>query len=245
VTSAAEPHRADSARSGPAVDRLRRLVRSASTVLILVGVLLLADAGLTLVWQEPVSAFYAKLSQQALRADLERQSAMTLDDADRRALRQLTTNPLKLAYLARRHDRRMAAGDAYGRIRIPEISADFVMVEGTDATSLRKGPGHYPQTSSPGERGTVAIAGHRTTFQAPFRRIDELERGDVIDVSMPYGQFTYAVERTRIVPPSALWVTRRVSYDRVVLTACHPLYSAAQRIVVFARLVKAAPSPQR
>jgi sortase A len=89
----------------------------------------------------------------------------------------------------------------------------------------------------PGERGTVAIAAHRTTNGAPFRRLDDLGRGDRIELAMPNGDFTYRVERTRIVPPTALWVTNRVDHDRLVLTACHPLYSAAQRIVVFARLV--------
>ena len=89
----------------------------------------------------------------------------------------------------------------------------------------------------PGARGTVAIAGHRTTYGAHFRRLGELRRGDRIELAMPYGRFVYRVERTRVVPPTATWVTRRVSYDRLVLTACHPLWSAAERIVVFARPV--------
>ena len=104
------------------------------------------------------------------------------------------------------------------------------------------GPGHYPETPLPGARGTVAIAGHRTTYGAPFRRVDRLERGDPIELRMPYGRFTYRVERTRVVAPTATWVTRRVAYDRLVLTACHPLYSAAGRIVVFARLDSAVAS---
>jgi sortase A len=89
--------------------------------------------------------------------------------------------------------------------------------------------------------GTVGIAGHRTTYGAPFRHVDRLRRGDKVEVDMPYGRFTYEVQRTRIVPPTAIWVTDRVSYDRLVLSACHPLYSAAKRIVVFARLVDAEP----
>jgi sortase A len=87
----------------------------------------------------------------------------------------------------------------------------------------------------------VAIAGHRTTYGAWFRRINQLHPGDRIQIAMAYAQFTYRVERTRIVPPTALWVTHRVAYDRLVLSACHPLYSAAQRIVVFARLVDTLP----
>jgi sortase A len=124
-----------------------------------------------------------------------------------------------------------------GRIRADAIGLSEVVVQGTGSADLRNGPGHYPGTPVPGERGTVAIAGHRTTYGAPFRRLDDLGRGDRIELEMPYGDFTYRVERTRIVPPTALWVTNRVDHDRLVLTACHPLYSAAQRIVVFARLV--------
>ena len=115
-------------------------------------------------------------------------------------------------------------------------------MHGTAGGTLRSGPGHYRDTPLPGARGTVAIAGHRSTYGAPFRDVDELERGDRIALRMPYGLFTYRVERTRIVDPTALWVTRRVAYDRLVLTACHPLYSAAERIVVFARLERSAPS---
>jgi sortase A len=91
----------------------------------------------------------------------------------------------------------------------------------------------------------VAIAGHRTTYGAPFRRIDELDRGQVIAVDMPYGRYVYRVERTKIVEPTDLSVLDRVRYDRLVLSACHPLYSAAQRIVVFARLTGREPSRVR
>ena len=114
-----------------------------------------------------------------------------------------------------------------------------MFVEGTGAGDLRKGPGHYPATPLPGQRGTVAIAGHRTTYGAPFHDIDDLDAGDRIEVEMPYGLFHYRVERTRIVEPTATWVTRRVDHDQLVLSACHPLYSAAKRIIVFARLVRA------
>ena len=119
---------------------------------------------------------------------------------------------------------------------MPAIGLSTIVVEGTGGAELRSGPGHYPDSPLPGRRGTVAIAGHRTTYGAPFRHIDDLERGDRIELAMPYGRFTYRVERSRIVPPSAVDVVGRVAYDRLVLTACHPLYSADERIVVFARL---------
>ena len=135
----------------------------------------------------------------------------------------------------------MRAGDAVGRIDIAKISASYTVVQGTDASSLEKGPGHYPTTALPGMGETMAIAGHRTTYLAPFRRINELGQGDRIVVTMPYGQFVYRVQYVKIVLPTALWVTRNVGYDRLVLSACNPLYSAAQRIIVFARLQSAKP----
>jgi sortase A len=126
-------------------------------------------------------------------------------------------------------------------VRIPAIGVSYVVVDGTDPATLRKGPGFFPEQPYPGARGTVAIAGHRTTYQAPFRKVDQLQKGNRVIVEMPYGRFTYMVERTRIVKPDALWVLQRTSHDRLVLSACHPLYSAAKRIVVFARLTKTEP----
>ena len=123
-----------------------------------------------------------------------------------------------------------------GHISIPRIGASYLVVQGTDAGSLERGPGHYPGTTLPGLGQTVAIAGHRTTYLAPFRHIDALRPGDRIVLRMPYGRFVYVVQFHRIVAPTAWWVTRNVGYERLVLSACNPLYSAAQRIVVFARL---------
>ncbi|MEX2193797.1 MAG: class E sortase [Thermoleophilaceae bacterium] len=213
-----------------------RWLRGLSTVLIAAGVLLLADVGVTLAWQEPFSAIYAELRQAALEDELDRLDGLTAAEA--RALARLAEDREKLAFLARSLRRRTDEGDAIGRIRIPGIGVSRVIVEGTDAGELREGPGHYPRTSLPGMRGTVGVAGHRTTYGAPFNEVDKLEKGDRITVEMPYGRFTYRVEGARIVPPTAVEVVRRVSYDRLVLSACHPKYSAAERIVVFARQVE-------
>jgi sortase A len=216
---------------------MRRALRALSTLLIVVGVLLLADAGATLLWQEPVSAVYTRVQQDRLGGQLEELEREPLAAVETRALKRIEEPGRREAFRARAFKRKLGAGDPMGRIRADAIGLSEVVVQGTGSADLRNGPGHYPGTPVPGERGTVAIAGHRTTYGAPFRRLDDLGRGDRIALEMPYGDFTYRVERTRIVPPTALWVTNRVDHDRLVLTACHPLYSAAQRIVVFARLV--------
>jgi sortase A len=215
---------------------VRRALRALSSVMIVVGVILLADAAVTMLWQEPVSAVYAHFQQKALDGDLAELEEAPLAPAEQRALERIPDPARKLTFRARALQRRLSDGDAMGRIVMPRIGVSEVFVEGTETGDLRRGPGHYPDTPLPGERGTVAIAGHRTTYGAPFRNIDQLERDDTIELRMPYGHFTYRVERTRIVPPTETSVVDRVDHDRLVLSACHPLYSAAKRIIVFARL---------
>jgi sortase A len=195
---------------------MRAVLRFLASVLMVSGVLLIGDAAATVLWQEPVSAVVAERHQSNLE--------QAFVDPPQRVLRK---KPLP--------------GDAIGRIDIPAIGVEEYVVEGTDTDNLRKGPGHYPDTPLPGERGTAAIAGHRTTYGAPFRHIDELKHGNVIKLDMPYGRYVYHVERTKIVDDSDFSVLRKVRWDRLVLSACHPLYSAAQRVIVFARLVRRGP----
>ncbi|MFL6206377.1 MAG: class E sortase [Acidimicrobiales bacterium] len=123
-------------------------------------------------------------------------------------------------------------GEATARIQIPAIGVDKIVVEGVALPDLKKGPGHYPQTPLPGQEGNAAIAGHRTTYGAPFNRIDELEPGDEIIVTTVQGEFTYVVSETLIVAPSEVQVLDDKGDDRLTLSACHPKYSARQRIVV-------------
>jgi sortase A len=214
------------------------VLRFVASVLIVSGVLMLADAGLTVAWQEPVSAFMAARDQGELEDELEAQASSALRDKQLTAsIRDVKRRIKKLAELDKKRAR---DGRALGRIEFPTLDRDYVFVQGTSLSVLRKGPGHYPKTSFPGEGGTVAIAGHRTTYGAPFRTIDDLEEGEHIIIKMPYGELEYKVEKTQIVEPDATWITNRVKGpERLVLSACHPLYSASQRVVVFARLVSA------
>jgi sortase A len=221
---------------------MRRALRAVSSVLIAAGALLLADGTLTLLWEEPVSSLYSRMQQGRLDGRLAELERAAPPPGERRALARLPDPERRLRVAARAALRRARAGDPVGRLPVDAIGLDEVVVQGTDGGALRTGPGHYPGTPLPGGRGTVAIAGHRTTYGAPFRRIDDLDEGDRIELDMPYGRFAYRVERTRIVPATATSVTRRVAYDRLVLTACHPLYTATERIVVFARLERALPT---
>ena len=217
---------------------MRAALRHFANVLIVAGVLLLADAALTVAWQEPMSAYLAHRQQSKLSKTLVALDRARSTPLEARALGAIHDQSARVAFLARSLRRRVDGGGALGRIEIPQIGANYVFVDGTNTADLRKGPGLYEQTPLPGVGGSVAIAGHRTTYGAPFRRVDELRAGDTIRLELPYGVFTYSVEKRLIVKPTALWVTRRVGHDRLVLSACHPLYSAAKRIIVFARLAR-------
>lgn len=134
-------------------------------------------------------------------------------------------------------------GDPIGVIEIPRIGLQRVMVEGVAKPDLKKGPGHYPGTPLPGQAGNAAIAGHRTTYGAPFNRIDELTAGDKIIITTPQGRFVYTVipgpnspQGPYVVLPSDVSVLDDKGDNRITLTACHPKYSAKQRIIVNAVL---------
>ncbi|WP_051222913.1 sortase [Conexibacter woesei] len=245
---AAEPD-APSARATPVprAARLRALRPGLPAVLMAAGALAVGDAVATVVWQEPVSALWASHEQAALNGDLDKLDATyaTPQAADAAgANAETVTSPAqRMRALAARLEGTTRAGKPLGKLTIKRIHATYVMVQGTRASSLAKGPGHYSGTALPGQPGTTGIAGHRTTYGAPFRHIDALRRGDAITVTMPYGRFVYRVEGLKIVKPSdaAVLQSATTTTPRLVLTACHPLYSAAQRIVAVARLVSATP----
>jgi sortase A len=216
---------------------VRRLLLLAGLVL---GIALLVDGILTIVWQEPITALQQSRDQAALRTDLQglqhtlAQAPKVARESSAARIRRQALTLLQ----AKRPD-----GSALGSVAIPRIGLKTVFVESTDHQALKKGPGHYRGTVLPGLYGTVGLAGHRTTYGAPFRRVDELSPGSRIILRMPYGRFTYKVTGTRITTPAdASSLVSRAGTRRLVLTACHPLYSAAKRIVVSARLVSATPA---
>ena len=220
---------------------MRRLIRAVSSILILSGVLLLVDAGVTLAWQEPVTAVIGMIKRAQVDKRYLSYGTAPLSRTDTRALAQLQPVSQRIAYLARQDSNRVRAGAAIGQIDIPRIGQTYNIVQGTDTADLEEGPGHYPATALPGMGQTVGIAGHRTTYLAPFRFINELHHGAKVVVTMPYGRFTYIVQYQKIVAPTDVGVVENVGYDRLVMSACNPLYSATQRIIVFARLRSVVP----
>jgi sortase A len=230
-------------RGGPGRSARRgRGLRALSTTLIAIGILVLLDAGVTLVWQEPISALYATLQQSHLRSALRQIEHARPTGVERLQLARLSDRRRRIAFLAGELQRHTRPGSPVGSIHIPRIGASFVVIDGTGSSELERGPGVYPDTRFPGLGGTTAIAGHRTTWLAPFRRINELRSGARILLDMPYAHFLYTVTGHRVVEPTDVAAAiDQVGYSRLVLSACTPLFSAAQRILVYARLTSVVP----
>lgn len=133
-------------------------------------------------------------------------------------------------------------GDALTRLRIEKLDVDVVVVEGTSASALRAGAGHYPATPLPGEQGNVAIAGHRTTYGRPFHDLDRMAPGDRIELETPIGTDVYEVAREPFVVGSHDWqpIANTPDEHALTLTTCHPKGSARQRLIVRAELVESA-----
>ena len=193
-------------------------------------------------WQEPFSALYAKFRQDHLSRDVARGRTGSADARRAADAPSLPDERRRVAFLASELQRHAGDGSAVGRIVIPRIDASYVVVKGTDTSDLESGPGIYSETNFPGVAGTTAIAGHRTTYLAPFRDINELSPGNHIFLDMPYAHFTYTVIGQRVVLPTDVSAAvSNVGYTRLVLSACTPLFSAEKRLLVYARLTKTVP----
>lgn len=135
-------------------------------------------------------------------------------------------------------------GQPVALLEIPKLNLQKVVVEGTSEDDLRLGPGHYTGTPLPGQPGNVAIAGHRTTYGAPFYNLDQLHQGDDVVTTTLQGRFVYRVIRSEVVSPADNSVLESTNTPTLTLTTCNPRYSASQRLVVQAGLVSSvAPAP--
>ncbi|MBK5287244.1 MAG: class E sortase [Acidimicrobiia bacterium] len=201
---------------------MRRALNAIGRTLIVGGTLLL----LFVAYQLWGTGLYTDAQQSALRGDLR----TTIREASRaRAPVSGTTTTTRPAPPP-------PEGDAVGFIKIPKIGVDDVVVQGISVPDLRKGPGHYPDSPMPGQLGNAAIAGHRTTYGAPFNRLDELAPNDPITIITPAGTFRYLVTEQLIVTKTQVEVLDPTPDATLTLTTCHPKYSARQRLIIKARL---------
>ena len=218
--------------------RRRRFLRILGTGLVIAGGLVLVWVLVVWQWQDPFTALYTKWKQRQLtsqydrRADSFESSITSASPAAERA---------SIARAAKRYRLSSKRGEAIGRLRVPRMGVNMILVNGTDATTLKKGPGRDLRTFMPGENRLIYVAGHRTTYLAPFSKIDSMRPDDRVTIEVPYGTFIYAVTRRRIVKATDLSVLRSPRYELLALQACHPRFFASHRYISYARLVRVEP----
>jgi sortase A len=218
---------------------MRRSLRVAGTVLLVAGALVLVWVVVVWRWQDPFTALYTHWKQHQLAGSYRRRfdayrPARTSEASVQSVMRTITQE-------ARRYRLDSKRGDAIGRIQVPRLGLNMILVNGTDDATLRKGPGRDLRTYMPGEGQLIYIAGHRTTYLAPFAHIEKIRVGDFITLEVPYGTFLYRTFRKRIVAADDLAVLHSHGRDVVVLQACHPRFFATHRYLVYGRLVRVDP----
>jgi sortase A len=216
---------------------VQRLARLGGLVLAATGVLALAWVVLVWQWQDPFTAGYTLWQQHELEGQLSKE----FRDYGLRHRTGASAEADTVARAAARFRRAATTGEAIGRIVIPRLGLNMILVNGTDDASLELGPARDERSYMPGEKRLVYVAGHRTTFLAPFANIDEIAAGDPITLEMPYATFVYRAVRHTIVPATDLAPLRSPRHELLELQACNPRFFATQRWIVYARLVTVAP----
>ena len=209
---------------------MRRTLRITGTLTALTGAALIAWAVLVWQWQDPFTGAYNRWEQRQLAQSFERRSS----ELHLPAATASSPSGSQVALAARRWRKASAVGDPIARISISRLGLNAVVVNGTGHDSLKRGPGRYLGSHLPGEHELVYIAGHRTTYGAPFSRIDSLRKGDRIVLELPYATFTYSVTGSRVVAASDVGVLRSRHREQLVLQACHPRFFATHRWLTYA-----------
>ena len=217
---------------------MHRFARILGTLLIVAGVLTLAWVVVVWRWEDPFTAAYTHFQQARLGHAYDRRAAAF---RPKLAHGNLAAMERQVAAEARAYGKTLRSGDPVGRISIGRIGLDMVVVQGTDHETLKKGPGHYIASGLPGEGHLIYIAGHRTTYLAPFAYINNIRAGDYVKLEVPYGTFTYRVTRHYVVADDQVEVLKDHGSEILRLQACHPRFFATHRYLVDAKLVSVAP----
>jgi sortase A len=215
--------------------RLRRLLRVFSVLLLLAGCGTLGWAGLTWRWEDPFTSVYTALEQRELSRSYEERAVQF---SRKIQTDSPTVTPTRIRADAKRYRETSRPGAPIGRIRIPRLGLKMIVVNGTDEGSLRRGPGRYLGSYMPGEGELVYLAGHRTTYSAPFSHIDTLRQGDRVTLELPYGTFEYRIAKSVIVGATDTKVLRSHGNEILALQSCHPRFFASQRYIAYARPVR-------
>ena len=220
---------------------MRRLSRIAGTLLVVAGLGMLAWVLVVWRWQDPFTALYTHWKQHQLSQAYERRFSAYEPAQLRQNEVSVSARTKVIAREARLYRIHSGRGQAIGRIRVPRLDLNMILVNGTDHNSLTKGPGRDRRTYMPGEGQLIYIAGHRTTYLAPFAHIERLQSGDAVTLDVPYATFRYRVFKHRIVGAHEMSVLRSHGVEVVELQACHPRFFASQRYIAYARLVRVEP----
>jgi sortase A len=218
---------------------MRRLLRILGTILVVGGIGMLLWVVVVWQWQDPFTALYTHWQQHRLASSYEER--FTKFRPLRPAADTLAAERRTIAIEAARYRRDSKQGEAIGRIKVPRLGLNMILVNGTDESSLEKGPGRDLRTYMPGQGQLIYIAGHRTTYLAPFSHIDSLRRGDLVTLEVPYATFVYRIVRHRIVPSNDLSVLQSHGHEVVILQACHPRFFATHRYLAYATPVRVVP----
>jgi sortase A len=219
---------------------MRRFIRLFGTLVLLLGLGALGWTVLT--WQrgDPFTGVYTEFQQRKL----EKRYAQHAAEFTR--ARPAGAKPgVDLRAEARRFRKTTPEGAPIGRIKIPRVGLDMIVVNGTDADTLKRGPGRYLGSFMPGEGELVYLAGHRTTYSAPFSHIDALRPGDRVTLAMPYGSFEYRIARSVVVSATATDVLRSRGDEVLALQSCHPRFFATHRFIAYAKPVAVKPAGAR
>jgi len=220
---------------------MRRALRIGGTALAGAGVLMLIWVGVVWRWQDPFTALYTHWKQHQLARSYQRRFENYHPAPAARSQASLAAALRTISREARRYRLESRRGEAIGRIRVPRLHLNMILVNGTDHDSLKKGPGRDLRTYMPGEGQLIYIAGHRTTYLAPFAHIDSLRPGDLVVLEVPYATFRYRIFRHVIVPSDDLAVLRSHGREVVALQACHPRFFASHRYIAYGRLARVEP----
>ena len=204
------------------------------TLLLVIGVGVLAWAATVYFWKDPFTTAYTAYEQRRLASNLDEQFDSWRPNREPVSQSGEPTKRDDVSREAKRYRLASKDGDAIARIRIPRLDLNLVVVNGTSVSDLRRGPGRHLDTYMPGEHELVYIAGHRTTYGAPFGDINELQPGDTITLELPYATIVYRVTRHRIVDDNDVSVLESPHHEQLVLQACHPRFFASQRYLVYA-----------
>ena len=216
---------------------MRWVLRGTGILLAVVGALVLLWALAVWQWQDPITLVLNKRAQSELKSDYA-------ERVERERLprpRPFAPAPSQ-AKLAAVYRKRTEAGEPIGRLTVPRMDLRVMVVYGTDTETLKKGPGLHEDTGFPGQKFLTYVAGHRTTYGAPFSDIDKLRPGDKITFEVPYGTYRYEVVDHKIVRDDQIEVLKGRGREELALQACWPRFFASHRYIAYAKLVSVDPS---